>query len=77
MRRRDFIALLGGATAVASRPLPTFAQTPSKRPLIAAQIGGLRRRPIDFLADFHKGYVSLSTSKAAITSSRSAMPTAM
>jgi putative ABC transport system substrate-binding protein len=39
MRRRDFIGLLGSA-AVASRPLPVFAQAPSKRPLIAAQIGG-------------------------------------
>jgi putative tryptophan/tyrosine transport system substrate-binding protein len=39
MRRRDFIGLLGSA-AVASRPLPVFARAPSKRPLIAAQIGG-------------------------------------
>jgi putative tryptophan/tyrosine transport system substrate-binding protein len=39
MRRRDFIGLLGGA-AVASRPRPAFAQAPSKRPLIAALLGG-------------------------------------
>ena len=39
MRRRDFISLLG-SVALASRPLSVFAQTPSKRPLIAAQIGG-------------------------------------
>jgi|SRR5215472_10299286 len=39
MRRREFIALLGSAP-LASRPLPAFAQSPPRRPLIAAQIGG-------------------------------------
>jgi hypothetical protein len=44
MRRRQFITLLGGAAAVASRRPPAFAQTPSKLPLIAAQIGGSKTR---------------------------------
>ena len=55
MRRRDFIAVLGGATAVASRPLPTFAQTPSKRPLIAAQIGGSKTEADRFFGGFSQG----------------------
>ena len=57
MRRRDFIAVLGGATAtaVASRPLATFAQTPSKRPLIAAQIGGSKTEADRFFGGFFQG----------------------
>src|SRR5215472_8692175 len=55
MRRRDFIAVLGGATAVASRSLPTFAQTPSKRPLIAAQIGGSKTGTDRFFGGFFQG----------------------
>ena len=55
MRRRDFIAVLGGATAVASRPLPTFAQTASKRPLIAAQIGGSKTEADRFFGGFSQG----------------------
>src|SRR6516165_9520355 len=55
MRRRDFIGLLGSATAVASRPFPTFAQTPSKRPLIAAQIGGSKTEADRFFGGFSQG----------------------
>jgi len=55
MRRREFIALLGGATAVASRPLPTFAQTSSKRPLIAAQIGGSKTGTDRVFGGFFQG----------------------
>ena len=40
MRRREFITFLGGTAAVASRFLPALAQNPSKRPLIAAHVGG-------------------------------------
>ena len=55
MRRRQFIALLGGATAVASRPLPAFAQTSSKRPLIAAQLGGSKAETDRFFGGFFQG----------------------
>jgi putative ABC transport system substrate-binding protein len=55
MRRRQFIALLGGATAVASRPLPAFAQTSSKRPLIAAQLGGSKTETDRFFGGFSQG----------------------
>jgi putative ABC transport system substrate-binding protein len=55
MRRREFIALLGGATAVASRPLPAFAQTSSMRPLIAAQIGGSKTETDRFFGGFFQG----------------------
>ena len=55
MRRRDFIALLGGAAAVASRRPPAFAQTPSKRPLIAAQIGGSKTEADRYFGGFSQG----------------------
>ena len=53
MRRREFIALLGGT--VASRPLPAFAQTSSKRPLIAAQLGGSKTETDRFFGGFFQG----------------------
>ena len=55
MRRREFITLFGGATVVASRPLPAFAQTSSKRPLIAAQLGGSKTETDRFFGGFSQG----------------------
>jgi putative tryptophan/tyrosine transport system substrate-binding protein len=55
MRRREFITLISGATAVASRPLPAFAQTSSKRPLIVAQIGGSKTVVDRFFVGFSEG----------------------
>jgi putative tryptophan/tyrosine transport system substrate-binding protein len=62
MRRRDFIGLLGGVAAVASRRPPAFAQTLSKRPLIVAQIGGSKTETDRFFGGFSQemrelGYV--------------------
>ena len=54
MRRRDFIGLLGNA-ALVSRPLPVFAQTPSIRPLIAAQIGGSKTGTDRYFSGFSQG----------------------
>ena len=55
MRRREFIALLGGATAGASRSLPAFAQTSPKRPVIAAQLGGSKAGTDRFFGGFFQG----------------------
>src|SRR6516225_1061393 len=55
MRRRECMGLLGGATAVGSRPLPTFAQTSSKRTLIAAQIGGSKTGTDRVFGGFFQG----------------------
>jgi putative ABC transport system substrate-binding protein len=55
MRRRDFFGVLGGAAAVASRPLPAFAQTPLKLPLIATQIGGSKTETDRILGAFFQG----------------------
>jgi len=55
MKRREFIALVGGAAAVASRPFPAFAQTSSKRPLIAVQLGGSKTETDRFFVGFFQG----------------------
>ena len=62
MRRRDFISLLG-SVALASRPLSVFAQTPSKRPLIAAQIGGSKTETDRDWSGFFQGMRELGYSE--------------
>ena len=53
MRRRDFIGLLGGA--VASRPLPAFAQGSLTRPLIVISVGGSKARAGWYFGGFLQG----------------------
>src|SRR6516162_757709 len=53
MRRRDFIGLLGGA--VASRPLPAFAQGSWTRPLIVISVGGSKARTGWYFGGFLQG----------------------
>ena len=55
MRRREFITLLVGAAAVASRRPSAFAQTPSKRLLIAAQVGGSKSVVDRYFSGFSQG----------------------
>jgi len=55
LRRRDFITLLGGAVAVASRSFPAFAQGSLKRPLIVAHIGGSKTATERYFGGFSQG----------------------
>jgi len=55
VRRREFITFLGGTAAVASRFLPALAQNPSKRPLIAAHVGGSKTVIERYFGGFSQG----------------------
>jgi len=55
MKRREFITLLGGAAAMASRSFPAFAQASSKRPLIVASVGGSKAGTEQYFGGFSQG----------------------
>ena len=55
MRRREFIALLGGATTATLAPVHIFAQTSSKRPLIACMVGASKAEAERFFSGFAQG----------------------
>ena len=60
MRRRDFIALLGGAVASSwHRPFAAFAQAPAKRSRIAYLAGSLPTRSVNIIGAFIEGMRTL------------------
>jgi hypothetical protein len=75
MRRREFMSLLGGVAAVTFCLSKAFAQSPSKRPLVACVVGGSKMVTDRFLADFYRACANSAMLKGATTVSRSATPT--
>jgi ABC transporter substrate binding protein len=55
LKRRQFITLLGGAAAMASRSFPAFTQASSKRPLIVASVGGSKAGTERYFGGFSHG----------------------
>jgi hypothetical protein len=55
MKRREFITFLGGAAAVTFWLPKGFAQSPSKRPLVACVVGGSKMVTDRFFGGFLQG----------------------
>jgi putative ABC transport system substrate-binding protein len=55
MKRREFITLLGGVAAVTFCLSKAFAQSPSKRPLVACVVGGSKMVTDRFFGGFLQG----------------------
>ena len=55
MRRREFMSLLGGVAAVTFCLSKAFAQSPSKRPLVACVVGGSKMVTDRFFGGFLQG----------------------
>src|SRR6266487_6349750 len=63
MNRRAFLSLLGGTGAVTLWMPQAFAQTPSKRPLVACVVGGSKTVADRFFGGFLQGMRELGNAE--------------